>query len=191
MPFQPIYWPHPPVDVLDDFYVRTHLQRVPQIWWAVGAAEGVQYLSDLDQSVLSWGDGRIHIDPDMVDATHVRWATGTAITAIDLLAAAIGRLYCANTGNEYALTWFDVSVPDRKMSQRATERMTKLPAEFAQWVTDTLADSRYLLLKGMRDPFTHSWLKLDVPRTGPTVRTHQARVRFYDSTGADQTPDSW
>ena len=32
------------------------------------------------------------LDPMTVDISHVRWATGNAITAIDLCAATMGRL---------------------------------------------------------------------------------------------------
>ncbi|MBS4730156.1 hypothetical protein MSM1_18080 [Mycobacterium sp. SM1] len=67
--------------------------------WAVWAAEGSDYPEKLDTSHPGSG---AHVQPtnthpDLVDISHVRWATANAITAIDLCAATAGHLFCGIT----------------------------------------------------------------------------------------------
>src|SRR5687767_8239887 len=63
--------------------------------WAMWAAEDVEYLDKVDQRAFG-GPRRILYGhhPDVVDLAHVRWAAGSAVTAIDLCAAVLGRKYC-------------------------------------------------------------------------------------------------
>src|SRR6266536_3793667 len=66
------------------------------LMWAVSAVDGLHYLEDLDAALpgtrlLPGGH-----DALTVDIAHARWAAGTAITALDLCAAAIGHLYLPN-----------------------------------------------------------------------------------------------
>ena len=96
-------WPVDPRTVSDQFNQR-HGPAValPESFlWAVWAAEESDYLEKLD-ATHPGGDvpnvSPTGAHPDLVDISHVRWATGNAITAIDLCAATIGRLFCGITG---------------------------------------------------------------------------------------------
>ncbi len=63
--------------------------------FAVECVDGLHYLVDLDDHLLP---GKVATDVlthnwQVVDMAHVRWASGSAITALDLCAAALGRLF--------------------------------------------------------------------------------------------------
>jgi hypothetical protein len=88
--------------------------------WAVWAAEGSDYLAKLDATHLGSSAYVLptNTHPDLVDISHVRWATGNAITAIDLCAATMGRLFCGITAPpELSLRDFD-----RKSNRRKRDR---------------------------------------------------------------------
>ncbi|WP_156745006.1 hypothetical protein [Mycobacterium sp. E2238] len=102
MTMAPQLWPTGPQAVEQRFNKRhgpgTTLPN--SFAWAVWTAEVSDYLEKLDAGHPG-GDAHVPptgTHPDLVDIAHVRWATGNAITAIDLCAATIGRLFCGNTG---------------------------------------------------------------------------------------------
>jgi hypothetical protein len=103
--------------------------------WAIWAAEGSEYLEKLDAAVPPDAPRR-----DVVDISHVRWATANAITAIDLCAATIGHLFCGPQGaRELNLRKFDPACPARYQAAVARRRGS-LPPDFLVWVDDTVAD---------------------------------------------------
>ena len=97
----------------------------------------------------------------LVDISHVRWATGNAITAIDLCAATVGRLFCGITAPpELILRDFNRKSNRRKRdrarcrtlsglvkwvrrqraitpSRNVKTRRALLPSPFEDWVKDT------------------------------------------------------
>lgn len=140
--------------------------------WSSWAAESLDYLDDLDQAQGAYPNsvGRHH--PDMVDIAHVRWAAGTAITSIDLCAAALGRACCGWNGNrEIDLRNFDPTInPNRSRVLRG-----QLPGPALNWVDAVLADGRYSMIQGARNPLTHSWMSRQLSRGaggGHAERTH-------------------
>ncbi|MGA7055638.1 MAG: hypothetical protein WBZ37_31125 [Mycobacterium sp.] len=169
--------------------------------WAVWAAEGSDYLKKLDATHPGSGAHVPPTDahPGLVDIAHVRWATGNALTAIDLCAATMGRLFCGVTRPpELDLRKFDRRVnsarrdPRRRWRRAASTAMrwlrlqpasrppreadllrAALPTAFLDWVTDTLNDPLYRELHQARNPFTHAWLqrKLFVGGQAPANRT--------------------
>jgi hypothetical protein len=179
MTMTPHLWaPLNPQRVDQQFNKRHPAMPLPQSFiWAVWAAEGSDYLGKLDATHP--GSSYQHVPPtgahpDLIDIAHVRWATGNAITAIDLCAATIGRLFCGNTGQrELSLRDFD---PGNVRHQAvAGNRAALAPPrqDFLVWVDDTLADPLYQELHDARNPFTHSWLQRKLFRGGqaPTNRT--------------------
>jgi hypothetical protein len=168
-------WPRDPGEVSRDYRLRHGADPPQTLQWAVWAAEGTDYLEKLDAGHPG-GDSLVPpcgFKPDMVDMAHVRWATGNAITAIDLCAATIGRLFCGPIhGNELSLRSFDPACAARYQTA-VNGRRSSLPRDFLAWLDDTLADQRYIDLRSARNPFTHSWLQrhLFIGGSGHTGRS--------------------
>src|SRR6266516_5111759 len=88
----PIQWP-PATQATIELLSSRNADASRCVLWATSAVDGLAYLDDLD-AVLDEGD-RFATGHDalVVDVAHARWAAGTAMTALDLCAAAIGFLY--------------------------------------------------------------------------------------------------
>lgn len=105
--------------------------------WCVDA---LHYQLDLD--ARSRAESSLGHNADTADVAHVRWATSTAITALDLCAAALGRVYCGVTGpHEHDLRTFDEASRDAKRARAARAAMAALPVSASAWVRAVLADS--------------------------------------------------
>jgi hypothetical protein len=161
----PGLWPRNPQEVSRDFNARHQGATLPVAFdWAVWAAEGSDYLEKLDAGHTAGPVPAGAPHPGLVDISHVRWATANAITAIDLCAATVGRLFCGVSGTwELSLRDFDPKGSSKPKHQAEVERRRKLvpqdAQDFLRWVKDTLADPRYVELHDARNPFTHSWLQ--------------------------------
>jgi hypothetical protein len=134
--------------------------------WAAWAVEGLHYLDDLDQAHTSNPLSHAGHHPHVIDIAHVRWATGTSITSLDLCAAVLGRECCGWTNpNELDLRDFDPAGGRDVI----TQRRALLPAPALGWVDGALSDRRYTEIQGARNPLTHSRLirrfVLSNPRT--------------------------
>jgi hypothetical protein len=146
--------------------------------WAVWTAEGSDYLEKLDAQSYPASPNAPH--PDLVDIAHVRWATGNAITAIDLCAALMSHLFCGSQGGrELSLRDFEPTGSSKRQAEVAARRALVPPDAKAQaflvWVDATLADQRYKLLHDARNPFTHAWLNRHLFSGRPG---HVDRTRF-------------
>lgn len=189
--------------VVQQFEERYPGTRIgPLIMWAVWAVEAVNYLVDHDQVQSAYPNPVLGHDPDVVDIAHVRWATGSTITALDLCAAALGIHYCGNPGpNELDLkdfyiykrtprgilrkirkripkncySWFDRLFRDKRTRQIEARR-SKLPARHLDWVDGVLADAGYKKIHGARNRFTHAWLSRSLSCGGAVG--HAGRTRF-------------
>ena len=110
--------------------------------------------------------------PDVVDMAHVRWAAGTAVTAIDLCAAALARLHCGTTSSR------EGSISDFRPDPRNQRRRVALPPAALDWLDSVLADASYGAIKLARDPMTHGklirTLQIGVTPPGP----HEQRTLF-------------
>jgi hypothetical protein len=84
-------WPKAPIEIVQAFEARRPGRGDVGvlILWAAWTVEWLHYLDDLD-SLHHRGHSPIksHL-PEIVNVAHVRWATGSAITALDLCAAAL------------------------------------------------------------------------------------------------------
>jgi hypothetical protein len=135
------------------------------ILWATWTVEGLHYLGDLnDHHHASSLPGPNH-SPDIVNIAHVRWATASAITALDLCAAALGREFCPSlTARERDLRDFDVSSSNRKLPVWRSALSLRALA----WVDTVVADQRYKEVHGARNPLTHSRFRRNLFLGGPT-----------------------
>jgi hypothetical protein len=163
-------WPQLPTDV-----VRAYEGRRPGrgeagalILWATWTVEGLLYLDELDNrhhgQCLS-----VPGDPNIINIAHVRWATGSAITALDLCAAALGRDYCGNNvGQEFDMRDFDVSAAKKEARKKEIgAQVARLPVAAAAWIDAVVGDQRYKDVQGARNPLTHARLKRQLYMSGP------------------------
>jgi hypothetical protein len=152
--------------------------------WAVWAADGMHYLLELDDRAFGSGE------PDLmgharesVDLAHVRWASASAITALDLCAATLGRLRCPTwPGNECSLRDFDKGGPNRKAAKDLLARLQDVERD---WVMSVLRDQDYRTALRARNPMTHGRLRRVVYGSTKRFPPHEGRTGFPVGPGGD------
>src|SRR5687768_12483399 len=115
----PHTWATDPVTLVQAFEAR-HAQREAGalLVWAAWSVDCLHYLDDVDGEYDRSRTVRGGHRPDVVDIAHVRWATGTCITALDLCAAGLGRTFCRQTSaRELALPDFDPNPPANRRNR--------------------------------------------------------------------------
>jgi hypothetical protein len=162
----PQLWPLDPAAV-DTKYKKRHPAEptLPNTFiWATWTAAGSDYLQRLDADAPIDG---------LIDISHVRWAAMNAITAIDLCAATMGRLFCDHTDTKE----LDLRAFDRNSNRGADELRDALPEKFLDWVKTTLADQRYKDVLNARNPLTHCHLNRHLSM-GTALPTEKDRTKF-------------
>jgi hypothetical protein len=150
-------WPRQPIEIVQAFEARrTGRGSIGAlVLWAVWGVESLHYLDDLDYDHHSRLRNNPPHHPDVKDISHIRWATGTSISSLDLCAAALGRECCAwGKIQELDLRDFDPTSTSKKISKRRA----MLPTPALHWIDGVLSDSRYLEVHGARNPPTQSRL---------------------------------
>jgi hypothetical protein len=142
--------------------------------FAVLAADGLAYLRHLDEETFGSREKAPLADWEQaVDMAHVRWAATTAVTTLDLLAGALGRLRCPPKaqGREYALEdFFDP----------AGQSLRPLLTPSGQaWIDRTWGDTGYQTVRRARNPFTHGRMKqVHYLSIGSIPKNHLHRTGF-------------
>ena len=139
--------------------------------WAGSAVDSLYYLANLDTQVA----GETEDEPlghnwEVVDHAHARWAVGTAITAVDLCGAALGRLlagYPKGGGHEMDLG-----------GAHTTVTITAHPTA-GPWVAGVVADANYQLVLNARHALTHRRMTKTVGRSFGGSSGAGARTRTY------------
>ena len=119
--------------------------------WAVWSVDGLHYLDDLDQRPQRARWIAAGYRTDTIDLTHARWAAGTAMTALDLSAAALGARH--NLPSERGRVQ---DIADLQRHRR------QLCAGCRGWLNAVVRDPDFASLKSFRDPLTHRQLDRDV-----------------------------
>jgi len=117
------------------------------VTWAMWAADGLDYLLDVDDQTFGHWPRRLHGYPhEAVDLAHVRWAAASAITTLDLCAGTLGRRRCPprHDGNEYSLRDFDAKY------SKAVQRLALLTSPERAWAV--AAHDRSRLRHGSQCP---------------------------------------
>lgn len=152
------------------------------IVWAWFTADSLHYLDDVDRQTQASFPARTtdgH-NAHVVDIAHVRWATATAVTALDLCAAALGAAYCNAAGPRlFDLRSFDLRVDPTA----ASRRRASLPSAFVGWVDGVLSDPAYVSLQPARNRLTHAWMTRDLTG-GSNSRRGRFRIANGPSLGA-------
>lgn len=168
-------WPLPPEQVSRYTNTWTDPEASGLLLWAIWAADGLFYLIELDEDTFGANVQRpAGQRQEAVDVAHVRWATSTAITVLDLCAATLGRLYCSPRGSdmEYALEDF------RGRAGRPHFAQLSPPAQ--EWVRVTVGDRDYRIVKRARNPLVHRRVRRTVYLSvGAPPEAHGSRTGFY------------
>jgi hypothetical protein len=162
----------------------------PYATWARQSVDALWWLADVDDWAYS-GDRRNlgEHDADTIDIAHVRWATGTAKTAIDLCAAdlAVGHNIRSFWGDEPEQMAATVG-PEHLGKERYRHRLT---AKTASWLSVLLNDPDYVALKTVRDHFTHRMTVRAALIRAPAPEDPRDRTNFaVRIPGINQRPDA-
>ncbi len=132
--------------------------------WATSAVDGLAYLDDLDTARDGGARFTNGHDALVIDVAHARWAAGTAMTALDLCAAAIGFLYLpARRDHHYYDMGNVLAVLDKEIAVAATNISSRPlgwpPRQGVRpWIVDLSAADDYQLIKAVRNPLIHRTL---------------------------------
>ena len=182
----PFVWPIEPSGIIAAFEVRYAAPEAGALlMWAVSAVDALYYLADVDASYDAIGSVTGMHHPDVIDIAHARWAVGTAMTALDLCAAALGRAICKHSGHSELDLGSFVST---RHSKRQKALLSMLPSAAAQWLNGVIADRRFEELKAVRDALTHRRLpRILFFSSGPPssatrleLQIREKRVRVVD-----------
>lgn len=124
----------------------------PYYGWAVDAVEGLRWLVRIDDWAFEGaGESLGDRDPRVIDVAHARWATTTAVTAIDLCAVEIAVQH----GSE---DFWSEHVPTLEIVKKKLAGQGIPPAAMA-WLDSVAKDRDYVSLRRhARDPLTHRFL---------------------------------
>lgn len=121
------------------------------------AVDALHYLAYVDASFETTRNAGDH-DSDVVDVAHARWAASTAITALDLVAAAFGRCL----GNHRRTKELDFgSFTTSKPSTNLQAVLDRIPLQAKKWISNVQKDSDFHAVSEARDALIHRRL----PRT--------------------------
>jgi hypothetical protein len=145
----------------------------PYYGWAVDAVEGLRWLVDLDDCAFSGTRENLRgRSPEVIDVVHVRWATSTAVTALDLCGVELAIRSGARDFWTSHAPVLDQVVPSVEKAEG------KLPEWAREWLETVLNDPEYKALKGMRDPLTHRFLVRSALLRTAAPTGHQSRTEF-------------
>lgn len=118
--------------------------------------ESLHYLADIDDAYFGASRGQSGHENGAVDAAHVRWASGSAITGLDLCAAALGRVHKLNNGpHELSMRDLTLHLGDAS-KKKAASNFAALSAVWQPWVRAVFMDPSYARCLDARNPLTHS-----------------------------------
>ncbi len=128
---------------------------------AAHAAQALHYLADLDQSLSPSDPMPLGHDGQIVDLAHARWATGTATTALDLCAAALGRRRLGGPKAPAGLkgSHKEFSLADLANGKHPTTRATyasKLTPDGKAWIVSAWGDPGTAGIRDVRHVLAHA-----------------------------------
>lgn len=155
-------WPREPIPIIQSFEQRQP-NRGPTaalIMWAIWSVESLHYLADLESEQNNRLSTNPSHDLQVKDISHIRWATGTAISSLDLCAAVLARTCCSwPHSREATLRNFHPSKKYRSL----------IPSKALNWVDQVLSDTRYKDVHETRNSVIHSRLIRDFYLGRPTT----------------------
>ena len=117
--------------------------------WAMLTVEGLHWLADMDDRAFAGGRVGLQGHPAIsVDIAHARWATASAISAIDLC------------GAELAVKYLGLGYPPSPDQTPTLAQLdaNRLPSQAQLWVAGVKADPQYGRTKRARNGLIHRLL---------------------------------
>lgn len=135
--------------------------------------ESLYYLLDIDDATFAAKPGAARgYHRDTLDLAHVRWAAASAITGLDLCAAALGRHWGAQVDADKELSVVELGPNGHEKKVR----YKVLPPPARKWVRDVLKDTDYRMTKAVRNPFVHGMMPRSLARIIGAPDYSQPRV---------------
>jgi hypothetical protein len=140
--------------------------------WAGWTVEGLDYLAGTDSQRPERYPNQAH---RTVDLSHARWATVDAITAIDLCAAALGRMHCGYPRKGWEMKYGEA---------KDDARLRKQPA-CKQWIDSVKGDAKYAEVLELRNALVHSTAvrRIDVKVPPVVVQAVRGQSRIVGGPG--------
>jgi hypothetical protein len=136
-------------------------------------SQGLHWLVDLDDWAFS--GTREHLqgrDSKVIDVAHVRWATSTAVTALDLCGVELAVRYGA-------LDFWTKEAPVlHKVEAEVKEAGGELPKWARDWLKSVFRDREYKTLKATRNPLIHRFVVRSALISSTVPTGHQGRTEF-------------
>jgi hypothetical protein len=155
-------------------------------FWAFKTCEGLHYLADVDDYTFKKKAWLGH-HPDTASDFLVKAATAGAITALDQCAAAIARRQVGAPQRDNEASVRDLQPFANTGSKFAAGRVPHrvLSAEARAWATGLWGDSRYHVVRALRNPLTHAALRRTLygATAGAALPPHSLRPAFTASVG--------
>lgn len=148
---------------------------------AARTAESLIYLSQIDSHRFDgqWPDDN-HAN-DVIDDAHVRWASTSALTCVDLCIAVASKL------SEFAKSEYkQVSVRDFYSEDFRTgkieDKRDKVPKLWRPWIDNLIDDTNYHKLLKVRNALTHGDMVRNTYMTTDALSGHDLRFGYYIGT---------
>lgn len=140
------------------------------VTWATWTVDSLYYLADLDARVAAKGITPPH-PSHVVELAHARWAASSAVTAVDLCAAALARQLgigpiATKSGDKEFNLW--------QLKDAASNGQTTGTA--GAWAKSVSADPDLRLLSSIRNPTVHARLPRRLYRGGGGSEREHLRV---------------
>lgn len=155
----PISWPFDAHRTVRAYGTRVQAAEAEALLlWSIWTVESLFYLDDLDAAYDLSRQSTGNHSPDIIDVAHGRWATVSCVTALDLAAAALARVYCSHTGPQ-EVSVSQLNPRGRSGSPRVRRAQTlrsTMPPLALDWVDALLADVNYATVCSARHSLTHA-----------------------------------
>jgi hypothetical protein len=144
-------WSQEPGDVIAAFEKKyCKPDGTALLAWAFMCCDTLYYLDHLDSAPTLYSANSFTFHQDFVDIAHARWATVTAITALDVAFAGLARTLGRYHGN------LELDLRDYQNPNRVSRPILQhLPVVVRNWLHNLTADTNYKLILGLRNALVH------------------------------------
>lgn len=145
---------------------------------ATRAAESLSYLADIDQHRFQsvWPIDRN--SNDVVDEAHVRWASSSALTCLDLCIAAAAKLSDFFIGTQSKEVSIRNYYQEGEANTKNDKRNLVIPP-WRSWLDAVISDHRYSTLLKVRHALVHGDMLRASHLSMKPLTGHESRYGYY------------